>query len=105
MSVRLPTAGQPHWRRHSLVSYCSNSLLVLSLPLKPPRSPVISDILFENRSSREKVTRLLDALADYGEGFARELTSDDFPHNEGTICVVEESEFCQMDIFTRMTGL
>jgi len=50
MSVRFPAAGQPHWRRHSLVSYCPNSLLALSLPLKPPRSPVISDILFEKRS-------------------------------------------------------
>ncbi|MFM2166798.1 MAG: hypothetical protein RIS79_1169, partial [Verrucomicrobiota bacterium] len=35
MSVRFPAAGQPHWRRHSLVSYCPNSLLALSLPLKP----------------------------------------------------------------------
>ena len=57
MSVRFPAAGQPHWRRHSLVSDCPNSLLALSLPLKPPRSPVISDIPFEKRS------RVLDNLA------------------------------------------
>ncbi len=51
------------------------------------------------------MTRLLEALADYGEGFARELTSDDFTDDEGAIRIVEESEFCQIDIFTRMTGL
>lgn len=50
MTVRFLAAGQPHWRRHSLVSYCPNSLLTLSLPLKPSRSPVISDIHFEKRS-------------------------------------------------------
>ncbi|MFM7606534.1 MAG: hypothetical protein ACKO8Z_15230, partial [Prosthecobacter sp.] len=36
--------------RHSLVSDCPNSLLALSLPLKPPRSPVISDIVLKKRS-------------------------------------------------------
>lgn len=61
------------------------------------------DVLVE--ASRENVTRLLDALSDYGEGFARELTADDFTDDEGAIRVVEESEFCQIDIFTRMTGL
>jgi hypothetical protein len=54
MLVRFPAAGQPHWRRHSLVSWCSNSLLALSLPLKPPRSPVISDILFEKRPTKAR---------------------------------------------------
>lgn len=61
------------------------------------------DVLVE--ASRENVARLLDALSDYGEGFARELTADDFTDDEGAIRVVEESEFCQIDIFTRMTGL
>jgi predicted nucleotidyltransferase len=61
------------------------------------------DVLVE--ASRENVTRLLDALSDYGEGFARELTADDFTDDEGAIRIVEESEFCQIDIFTRMTGL
>lgn len=56
-------------------------------------------------ASRKNVTRLLGALADYGEGFARELTPEDFTDDEGAIRIVEESEFCQIDIFTRMTGL
>ena len=60
------------------------------------------DVLVE--AARENITRLLDALSDYGEGFARELTSDDFTDDEGAIRIVEESEFCQIDIFTRMTG-
>jgi predicted nucleotidyltransferase len=61
------------------------------------------DVLVD--ASRENVARLLDALSDYGEGFARELTADDFTDDEGAIRIVEESEFCQIDIFTRMTGL
>lgn len=61
------------------------------------------DVLVE--ASRENVTRLLDALSDYGEGFARELTANDFTDDEGAIRIVEESELCQIDIFTRMTGL
>lgn len=61
------------------------------------------DVLIE--ASRENVTRLLDALSDYGEGFARGLIPDDFTDDEGAIRIVEESEFCQIDIFTRMTGL
>lgn len=61
------------------------------------------DILLE--ASTQNVSRLLDALSDYGEGFARELSMDDFTDEEGAIRVVEESEYCQIDIFTRMTGL
>lgn len=61
------------------------------------------DILIE--PSIQNVSRLLDALSDYGEGFARELSMDDFTDEEGAIRVVEESEYCQIDIFTRMTGL
>lgn len=53
MSVGFPSAGQPDWLHDSLVSYCSNSLLALSLPLRPPRSSVISDILFEKQSKCE----------------------------------------------------
>jgi hypothetical protein len=61
------------------------------------------DVLIE--AGREDVTRVLDALADYGEGFARELTPEDFTDDEGAIRIVEESEFCQIDIFTQMIGL
>lgn len=54
--------------------------------------------------SAGNVSRLLDRLADYGEGFARELSPDDFDDEEGAIRIVEESEQCQIDIFTRMSG-
>jgi hypothetical protein len=41
-------------------------------------------------------------LANYGEGFAKELTVDDFTDEEGAIRIIEEVEQCQIDIFTRM---
>lgn len=53
----------------------------------------------------KNVARLLGALADYGEGFARELTPADFTDEEGAIRIVEESEQSQLDVFTRMSGL
>ncbi len=56
-------------------------------------------------SEAENITNLLDTLADYGEGFARELTPADFTDEEGAIRIVEETEQCQIDIFTRMSGL
>lgn len=52
----------------------------------------------------ENIARLLGTLADYGEGFARELSADDFADEEGAIRIVEETEQSQLDIFTRMTG-
>lgn len=55
-------------------------------------------------SSRENVARLLDSLSDYGEGFSRELLVDDFTDEEGAIRIVEETEQCQLDVFTRMSG-
>ncbi|MES2595021.1 MAG: nucleotidyltransferase [Verrucomicrobiota bacterium] len=61
------------------------------------------DVLVE--ASRENVVRLLESLSDYGEGFSRGLSPDDFTDDEGAIRIVEEAEFCQIDIFTRMTGL
>ena len=60
------------------------------------------DLLIDG--SAGNVSRLLDRLADYGEGFARELSPDDFDDEEGAIRIVEESEQCQIDIFTRMSG-
>jgi hypothetical protein len=39
------------------------------------RTTEVVDVPVE--ASRENVTRLLDALSDYGEGFSRDLTSDD----------------------------
>jgi hypothetical protein len=60
------------------------------------------DILIE--SSRANVERLLRTLSTYGEGFASELTTEDFDDSEGAIRIVEETEQCQIDIFTRMSG-
>ncbi len=46
--------------------------------------------------------RLLDALTLFGEGYARELTLDDFPLEPGAVRVVEDFP---LDIFTLMAGL
>jgi acylphosphatase len=61
------------------------------------------DILLE--SSEENVRRFLACLSTFGEGFAREISPADFTDEEGAIRIVEESEQCQIDAFTRMTGL
>jgi predicted nucleotidyltransferase len=61
------------------------------------------DILI--RRTPENITRLLTSLADYGEGFARELTANEFADEEGAIRIVEETEQSQIDIFTRLSGL
>ncbi len=61
------------------------------------------DILIASDSAN--VQRLLDSLATYGEGFARELTVSDFSDDEGAIRIVEETEGSQVDIFTRMSGM
>lgn len=50
------------------------------------------------------VNRLLTRLATYGEGFAGELSPEDFTDEEGAIRIVEETEQCQIDVFTRMSG-
>ena len=50
------------------------------------------------------ISRLLETLAGYGEGFARELSPQDFTPDEGAIRIVEETEQCQIDLFTRMPG-
>jgi len=60
------------------------------------------DLLIDDSVSNVK--RLLERLATYGEGFARELSSEDFNDEEGAIRIVEETEQCQIDIFTRMSG-
>jgi predicted nucleotidyltransferase len=48
--------------------------------------------------------RLLEALKHFGEGFAAELATTDFDDSEGAIRVVEETESCHIDLFTRMSG-
>ena len=61
------------------------------------------DTLIE--SSTTNIQRFLDSLADYGEGFARELSLEDFTDEEGAIRIVEETELSQINVFTRMSGL
>ena len=61
------------------------------------------DIIIAGDSAN--ITKLLHSLSTYGEGFARELSPADFTDEEGAIRIVEETESCQVDIFTRMSGL
>jgi len=63
----------------------------------------VVDILIDG--APQNVDRLLETLANYGEGFAKELSPADFSDEEGAIRIVEESEMSQIDIFTRMSGL
>lgn len=61
------------------------------------------DILVED--SEANIGRLLTTLEGFGEGWARNLSLEDFGPEEGAIRIVEEVEQCQIDIFTRMSGL
>lgn len=49
----------------------------------------------------ENVRHLLDVLADFGEGYARELEVTDFGDEEGAVRLIEDFP---IDIFTRMGG-
>lgn len=60
------------------------------------------DLLVDD--SIKNLSLLLDCLGGYGEGFAKELSIEDFDDSEGAIRIVEETESCQIDIFTRMSG-
>lgn len=52
--------------------------------------------------SPDNVQRLLDYLANWGEGWARELTMDDFEAlDEGSLRVMEEFD---LDIFVKLRG-
>ena len=64
-----------------------------------PRLTVDVDILVND--SPENLRKLLDCLAGWGEGWARELKIEDFVPQEGSIRVMEEFD---LDIFTRMGG-
>lgn len=55
-------------------------------------------------SDPANVARLLESLADYGEGFSRELTLEDFAEEEGAIRIIEAAEQCQIDVFTILSG-
>ena len=60
------------------------------------------DILLD--CEEENVNRFLNSLKDYGEGFANEFTVEDFAPEEGALRLIEETEGCQLDIFTMMSG-
>ncbi len=60
------------------------------------------DILIDSKPAN--VARLLEVLSRYGEGFAKELSLEDFTDEEGAIRIVEEVEQCQIDVFTVMSG-
>lgn len=60
------------------------------------------DLLIDDDISN--IERLLSTLSDYGEGYARELHVDDFHDYEGAIRIIEETEMCQIDLFTRLSG-
>ncbi|BDS05553.1 hypothetical protein NT6N_05930 [Oceaniferula spumae] len=55
--------------------------------------------------AKDNILRLIDVLSGFGEGFAAGLTPDDFSDEEGAIRVIEATENCHVDIFTRMQGL
>lgn len=60
------------------------------------------DLLLDDEPAN--IRRLLRTLSDYGEGYARELSEEDFDDSEGAIRIVEETEQCQIDLFTRISG-
>lgn len=55
------------------------------------------DILVEG--SPENLHRLLDCLSHFGDGFARELTVEDFGLEEGAVRIIEDFT---LDVFTLM---
>jgi hypothetical protein len=64
-----------------------------------PRLTLDVDILVHD--APENLRKLLDCLAGWGEGWARELKPEDFIYDQGAIRVMEEFD---LDIFTRMNG-
>ena len=59
------------------------------------------DVAILIEASAANVARLLDELANFGEGFARELTPADFSDSEGAIRIIEDFP---LDVFTIMRG-
>src|SRR6202044_2839890 len=64
-----------------------------------PRLTLDVDILVND--SPGNLRKLLDCLANWGEGWARDLKLEDFTPEPGAIRVMEEFD---LDIFTRMGG-
>jgi len=52
-------------------------------------------------SSADNVSRLIEALGNFGEGHARELSPTDFSDSEGAIRIIEDFP---LDVFTIMQG-
>ncbi|MGO8837065.1 MAG: DUF6036 family nucleotidyltransferase [Limisphaerales bacterium] len=63
-----------------------------------PRLTLDADILVH--AAPENLRKLLDSLAGWGDGWARELKPEDFIYDQGSIRVMEEFD---LDIFTRMS--
>jgi len=59
-------------------------------------------VLIDN--STNNIWAFLDTMSDYGEGFARGLSLDDFDDEEGAIRIVETVEGSQIDVFTVVSG-
>ena len=64
-----------------------------------PRLTLDADIIVSN--APDNLRRLLDCLANWGEGWARDLKPEDFVFEQGAIRVIEDFD---LDIFTRMSG-
>ena len=64
-----------------------------------PRLTLDVDILVH--AAPENLRKLLDCLAGWGEGWARELKLEDFICDQGAIRVMEDFD---LDLFTRMGG-
>ncbi len=62
---------------------------------------VTIDVAILVHDAPDNLRRLLDCLAGWGEGWARELKLEDFVPEEGSIRVMEDFD---LDIFTRMRG-
>lgn len=57
------------------------------------------DVLAE--ASEDNIARLIDVLAQFGDGAAAELSPADFPLEEGAVRIVEDEV---VDVFTVMSG-
>ena len=53
---------------------------------------------------QRNVRQMLACLSSFGEGYASQLVWEDFEDEEGAIRIIEESELCQMYLFTRLGG-
>ena len=63
------------------------------------RATIDVDIVVE--PSKDNIAKMLDCLTSFGEGFAKELSVDDFPVEEGCIRIVEDFP---IDVFTIVKG-